>query len=94
MIRGEKNRKSFNIMARGIFYFFWYGIKFPLRLLAGLFGRKWKKRSKLEQKKWVYVRNFSPGRLKNRSWGKGFGRKKKGKKRKIPIKKANNFRKG
>jgi len=44
-------------------------LKFPLKLLTGLFKSKKKepKKTEREQKQLAYVRNFDPTRLKNKS---------------------------
>ena len=54
-------------------------LKFPLKLLTGLIGRRRKKpkKTKLEQKQLAHVRNFDPTRLNNRSWQRSSGRDKK-----------------
>jgi hypothetical protein len=71
------------------------GLRLPMKLLSGLF-RKRKKTSEKEKKLRAYVYNFSPSRLKNKSWQKSVGKdKKRTKKRKKGkfSKKTNNFSK-
>jgi len=52
-------------------------LKFPLKLLIRLVGKKRKipKKTKLEQKQLAHVRNFDPTRLKNKSWQIRSGKK-------------------
>ena len=61
---------------KGLILGFFRVLKFPLWLLTRLVGKKRKKRTELEEKQSKYVRNFAPGRLKNVSWQKSFGKKK------------------
>ena len=69
------------------------GLFFPLWVLVRLIGKRRRKRSELEEKRRKYVRNFSPGRLKNVNWQKGLGRiRGKGERKENLVgKKTNNF---
>ena len=52
-------------------------LKFPLKLLTGLFKSKKKepKKTEREQKQLAHVLNFDPTRLKNKSWQIRSGKK-------------------
>jgi len=61
-----------------------HALKLPVKLLAGLVRKKSKrfKKSELEQKQLVHVRNFDPTRLNNRTCQKSSGKYKNKKKNK------------
>lgn len=74
---------------RNVFLGFLRGLKSLFWLLARLFGKKRKfKTNEREKKLRAYVLNFSPGRLKNISYQKALGKKKKKNKRKFSKDKA------
>jgi hypothetical protein len=68
---------------KGLIFGFLRGLKFPIKLLMGLFKKR-RKTSERERKMRGYVRNFTP---RNISWGRG-----KRKKGKFSRKKTNNLK--